>query len=111
MGIGELIGNMLRGNPQQSKGQSRPCPNCGQTINLGMERCPQCGVRIKSMFRRKCPRCGSLNELDVKKCSKCGYDFDAESERAKKTFYVCPICGYRMESLYTSCPACNTRFM
>ena len=76
-----------------------------------MERCPKCGVRIKSMFRRKCPQMRHPNELDIKMCTNCHYDFEAELERAKKTFYVCPICGYKMEALLTQCPACNTRFM
>jgi len=113
MGIGEVLGNMLKGGGTTSshKGQVQECPSCGEKVNLSMERCPKCGVRIKSMFRRRCPKCGALNELDIKKCAKCGYDFEAELERAKKTYYVCPICGFKMESMMTQCPACNTRFM
>ena len=113
MGLGEVIGNMFKGGGASSsrKGQVQACPNCGEKVNLSMERCPKCGVRIKSMFRRRCPKCGALNELDIKKCTKCGYDFEAELERAKKTYYVCPICGYKMEAMLTQCPACNTRFM
>lgn len=111
MGLGDLIGNAIKGNPSRDKGQNRPCPNCGESINLSMERCPKCGVRIKSMFRRTCPRCNTYNELDAKKCKNCFYDFEAELERANKTFYVCPICGFKMETLLTQCPACNTRFM
>jgi rubrerythrin len=76
-----------------------------------MERCPKCGTHIKSMFRRKCPNCGSLNELDAPACVKCKYSFEAELERAKRTYYVCPICGYRSEAFLTQCPACNTKFM
>ncbi|MBU0528104.1 MAG: zinc ribbon domain-containing protein [Candidatus Micrarchaeota archaeon] len=93
------------------KGQKQKCPNCGETVDLSMERCPKCGVRIKSMFRRKCPKCKNLIELDAKKCNKCGYSFEAELQRAKKTYYVCPICGYKMEAMLTRCPACNRRFM
>jgi DNA-directed RNA polymerase subunit RPC12/RpoP len=113
MGIGEVLGNIVRGGGAASakKGQVQQCPNCGEKVNLSMERCPKCGVRIKSMFRRRCPHCSALNELDIRKCSACGYDFEAELERAKKTYYVCPICGHRMEAMLTQCPACNTRFM
>ncbi|MEW6748474.1 MAG: zinc ribbon domain-containing protein [Candidatus Micrarchaeota archaeon] len=113
MGLGEIIGRIVQGGGASSKrkGQVQNCPNCGEKVNLSMERCPKCGVRIKSMFRRKCPRCGTLNELDVRKCVKCFYDFEAELERANKTFYVCPICGYKMDGILTRCPACNTRFM
>lgn len=114
MGLGEIIGNIVKGGggmPSDRKGPSKPCPNCGETINLSMERCPKCGVRIKSMFRRRCPKCSTLNELDVKRCTRCGYHYEAELERAKKTFYVCPVCGYRMEALLTECPACATRFV
>lgn len=113
MGLGELIGNMIKGPPPGSgrKGQVQSCPNCGERVNLSMERCPKCGVRIKSMFRRKCPRCQALNEIDAVKCTKCGYSFEAELERANKTFYICPICNYKMSDFLTRCPACNTRFM
>jgi hypothetical protein len=86
------------------------CPNCGEKINLKMERCQKCGVRIKSMFRMRCPHCETLNEIDAKKCGKCFFDFEAEFERANKTFYICPICGYKMDTAYTRCPACNTKF-
>lgn len=110
MGIGDVFKNMFGGAPK-GKGEPAKCPNCGEKVHLNMERCPKCGVRIKSMFRRKCPRCGTLNELDIKKCVKCFYDFQAEVERAKKTYYVCPICGYKMEAMLTACPACNRRFM
>ncbi len=113
MGLGDVIKGFVKGPPPSSsrKGQVQKCPNCGEAVNLSMERCPKCGVRVKSMFRRKCPKCQTLNELDIKKCTKCGYNFEAELERANKTYYVCPICGYKMEAMLTQCPACNTRFM
>lgn len=112
MGLSELIGNALRGKGGgERKGQAQPCPNCGETLNLSMERCPKCGVRVKSMFRRKCPKCGALNEIDAKRCESCGYEYEAELERAKKTFYVCPICNFKMDSVLTACPSCGTRFM
>jgi rubrerythrin len=113
MGLGDLVSGFLKGPPPSSsrKGQTQSCPNCGEKVNLSMERCPKCGVRIKSMFRRKCPKCQTLIELDAKRCTKCGYNFEAELERANKTFYVCPICNYKMEAMLTQCPACNTRFM
>ncbi len=113
MGLGDILKGVVKGKPPSSdrKGQVQKCLNCGETINLSMERCPKCGVRIKSMFRRKCPKCGNLVELDAKKCTKCGFSFEAELERANKTFYICPICGYKMETMLTQCPACNTRFM
>jgi len=110
MGIGDILKNVFKGRKKE-KGQAQDCPNCGETVNLSMERCPKCGVRIKSMFRMRCPRCGELNELDIKKCKKCFYNFEAELERANKTSYICPICGYRMSTIYTRCPACNRRLM
>jgi len=110
MGLGDIFKGMAAGRGSDRK-EPAVCPNCGEKVDLGMERCPKCGVRIKSMFRRKCPKCGTPNELDIKRCTKCRYDFEAELERAKKTYHVCPICGYKMDSLLTQCPACNTRFM
>ena len=111
MGLLEIVGNMIKRPPDAGKAQSQKCPNCGETVNLAMERCPKCGVRIKSMFRRKCPRCGTLSELGIRKCGNCFYDYEAELEMAKKTYYVCPICGYRMSAYLTQCPACNRRFV
>jgi anaerobic ribonucleoside-triphosphate reductase len=112
MGIFDLVKKVLKGSGGSTrKGPDQKCPNCGEIVNLSMERCPKCGVRIKSMFRRKCPKCKTLNDLDVKKCTKCRYNFEAELERAKRTYYVCPICRYKMEAMLTRCPACNTRFM
>jgi anaerobic ribonucleoside-triphosphate reductase len=113
MGLKDLFGNLTKGPPPSGggKGQVQNCPNCGERVNLSMERCPKCGVRIKSMFRRKCPKCQTLVELDAKACPKCRFSFEAELERANKTFYVCPICGYKMEAMLTQCPACSTRFM
>lgn len=87
------------------------CPNCDEFVNLKKERCPKCGVRIKSMFRYRCPKCQTLNELDLKKCVKCFYDFEASSEKPKKTSYLCPICNYSMDAILTECPSCGTRFM
>ena len=88
----------------------RDCPNCGKKLKLSMERCSNCGVRIKSMFRMRCPNCNTVNDIDAKHCSKCIYDFSPEAEVAHKTFYTCPICGYKSEFLSTSCVACGTRF-
>jgi anaerobic ribonucleoside-triphosphate reductase len=113
MGIFDIFRKAIAGESGDSgyKGPRQKCPNCNESVTLGMERCPKCGVRIKSMFRRKCPQCSTLNELDAKRCSNCKYDFEAELERAKKSYYICPICGYRSEALLTHCPACKTRFM
>ena len=110
MGLIDFIKTMLRGTVS-GKGDWYKCPSCGEQINLGMERCPKCAVHVSSMFRRKCPKCQTLNELSNKRCSNCGYDFEAELERAKKTFFQCPICGYKNEAYLTRCPVCNTRFI
>lgn len=103
--------DLLFGKGQGHKGKKYKCPNCGADVYLDMERCPNCGVRIKSMFKKKCPKCETLNSIDAKKCEKCGYDFEAELLRASKSYYVCPICGYKMETIMTRCPACGTKFM
>lgn len=111
MGLGEIIGNALKGRPKKYGGGQYKCPNCDAMVTLDMERCQNCGVRIKSMFRKKCPRCGERNEIDAVKCQKCFFSFEAEEERIKKTYYVCPICGHKSEAFLTRCPACNTRFL
>jgi len=111
MGFGDLIGGFFKSNKSVGKGQMKKCPSCGDKINLSMERCPKCGVRIKSMFRRKCPKCGTLIQLDAAKCTKCFYNFEVVEKRAKKTYYVCPRCRYKMNARYTRCPACTVKLM
>ncbi|MEK6982459.1 MAG: hypothetical protein AABX38_06000 [Candidatus Micrarchaeota archaeon] len=110
MGILDIFKTMLKGNSNSNKGQKQKCPNCGEILFLNQERCEKCGIRVKSMFRMSCPKCKNLNELDAKKCTKCKYDFEAEFARAARTFFVCPICGYKSEAYLTECPACSTRF-
>ncbi|MBI2079121.1 hypothetical protein HYT84_00020 [Candidatus Micrarchaeota archaeon] len=111
MGLLDIFGQMVKGSGPSKKGPKQTCPNCGEIVFINQERCSKCGVRIKSMFRRKCPKCKSLNELDSKQCSNCKYSFEAEFERAKEKVYICPICGYQSTALLTSCPACNTKFI
>lgn len=111
MGLLDAIGEALSRKKTTLADKDYKCPSCGAKVTLNMERCPSCGVRIKSMFRKKCPKCSELCELDAKVCPKCGHDFEAELARAKKRVWRCPICGYEMETLYTRCPVCNTRFM
>ena len=113
MGLLDIFKGVLGGGKsgKTHKGQKQKCPNCGEFVTLDMERCPKCGVRIKSMFRMKCPKCKTLNELDAKKCKECGYNFEAELARAKKTYFICPICRYKSDAFLPKCPACGTRFM
>ncbi|MFA5049933.1 MAG: zinc ribbon domain-containing protein [Candidatus Micrarchaeia archaeon] len=105
-----LFKSVKKNNPYA--GIFKPCPNCKKKVNLGYERCPNCGVRIASMFRKKCPKCKTLNDLDAPICKneKCKYDFSAEMALAHKKKYKCPICGYEADYFMISCPACGTRF-
>ncbi len=104
--------DLFRGKKHSKfKSKKRKCPNCGETVDLTMKRCPKCGVRIKSMFRIRCPRCKTLNEIDAKRCVNCGNPFEEEKKQKPKTYFVCPICGYRMTDFLTQCPVCGTRFV
>ncbi|VVB97951.1 Double zinc ribbon [uncultured archaeon] len=103
--------DVLLGKDSGPKGRKAKCPSCGADVTFDMERCPSCGVHIKSMFRKKCPKCEELNEMDAERCVKCKYDFAVELARAKKTVYVCPICGYKADYYMLRCPSCNTRFV
>lgn len=108
MGLLDLLFGKKGG--KNTLGGKQKCPECGADITLNMERCPSCGTRIKGMFRKKCPKCGESNEIDAERCVKCKYDFAVEIARARKTVYICPICGYRASYYMLRCPACNTRF-
>lgn len=111
MGIVDVLAGALGGKEKKTlASKDFKCPNCGARVTLDMERCHKCGVRIKSMFRKKCPRCKALNELDAGICVECGYDFESEVRAAKKTQYVCPRCGYKMDVYMMKCPVCGVRF-
>lgn len=112
MGFFDFIGKGLEGKKEKSTLASKgyKCPNCGADVKIDWERCQKCGVRIKSMFRKKCPKCQAMNQLDAKICENCKYDFEAEIRAAKKTVYKCPRCGYEMEAYMQQCPGCGVRF-
>ncbi|MEM2948458.1 MAG: zinc ribbon domain-containing protein [Candidatus Anstonellales archaeon] len=110
MGVLDLLLGWLKGKPKYAE-KKYECPNCGEEITLNMERCPKCGTRIKSMFRKKCPKCGTANQIDAKKCEKCGFDFEELEVKERKTIYRCPRCGYRMDYYATRCPSCGIKFM
>lgn len=88
-----------------------PCPNCKKPVNLSMERCPGCGVRVASMFRIECPKCGTMNKLDAKECEKCKKFLGVIEEEGKGKEFICPLCGYKMKTLLSQCPGCDARFM
>jgi hypothetical protein len=111
MGLFDVIAGALGGKGKKTlASKDFKCPNCGAKVTLDMERCYKCGVRIKSMFRKKCPKCKELNELDAKVCGNCNYDFEAEVRAARKTQYRCPRCGYKMGVYMMKCPVCGVRF-
>lgn len=109
MGFADIFSGFFK--KRRGDGKPHKCPNCGEMVTLDMERCRKCGVRIKSMFRMRCPRCQNLVDLDASRCQKCWYEFEAHEERSKKTYYICPICGYKSEVFLTRCVVCNTRFV
>ncbi len=103
MGLLDFLKNLFG----KKNNQKMKCPNCHYyPLTADMERCPGCGLNVKSMFRLQCPKCGSYNELDAGKCMKCGYSFSPEEE---KVSYNCGVCGYQSESFFTICPTCGTR--
>lgn len=108
MGIFDMLTNFF--HKDSYAGEIRKCPNCKEKVDLGWERCPKCGVRISSMFRKKCPKCKSLNDLKASICKKCEYNFVAEQKRAKKKTYTCPRCGYGAGYFMLKCPVCKARF-
>ncbi len=88
------------------------CPKCKAEVNTSMERCPQCGTHVASMFRLECPHCKTANPLDSEKCSKCGQALvpPTAPDQPRRNFYTCPRCGYKADFYMLSCPSCGTRF-
>jgi len=110
MGLLELISDAFKRKPHAER--KAKCPKCGAEITLGMERCPNCGTHISSMFRIECPKCKTANDVDAKFCSKCGYDLsDKKAPLPSEISYRCPICGYTANYYMLSCPSCGTRFV
>jgi predicted RNA-binding Zn-ribbon protein involved in translation (DUF1610 family) len=109
MGILDLLGNIIK--PKAHSNIESKCPKCGTPVNMGMERCPSCGVHIESMFRIECPKCKAANDLKAEKCTKCGYALIAPPSTGGKTQYRCPLCGYSADYYMLSCPACGVKFV
>jgi|GEM_PF-1306807 ribosomal protein L40E len=94
------------------------CLKCGEWVWIKEEKCPKCGTPLSEMYKKRCPKCGTLNPLNAEKCVKCGYDFALEEVNIEKALnekeevkYVCPVCGYEMDTFMTQCPVCGTRFI
>lgn len=111
MGLADLVKDALKGKGVRANLGQAQCPKCKAKVDLSLERCPNCGTRIASMFRMKCPECGAANPLDAKKCEKCGHDFETERAQLRTPKYRCPICGYEADYYMLSCPSCRTRFV
>lgn len=109
MGLMDLVSGILK--PKRHSDLSGKCPKCQTTVNMGMERCPKCGVHIDSMFRIECPKCKTANELKAEKCSKCGFALVQSPADTGKTQYRCPLCGYVADYYMLSCPACGVKFV
>jgi len=109
MGIFDLVSSALKPKPLANR--KAKCPKCSADVTLGMERCPQCGTHIESMFRLECPKCKAANPLTAGKCEKCGYDLGGTKEPSGGVTYRCPICGYVADYYMLSCPSCGTKFI
>lgn len=109
MGLFDLVKNAVKPKPYAER--KAKCPKCKAELKLGMERCPECGTHVESMFRIKCPKCEESNPIRTEKCSKCGYSFVAQQVSSGKVRYICPICGYEADYFMLSCPACGVKFV
>ncbi len=114
MGLLDMLKEVFSGKKKTRSrfgGKKHKCPKCKEEITLDMERCPNCGTRISSMFKINCPKCETENSIDAKVCKKCGYNFEsAEKESVHQPQYRCPICGYVANFYMLRCPACGTKF-
>ena len=64
------------------------CPDCGETIKVGDEYCPRCGVKLGGDTHQfVCPRCGEALNDNERFCHRCGLSLVegySESEPEKK---------------------------
>ncbi len=104
----ETLQRSASGKKQVLKAQ---CPKCKAPVDTSMERCPSCGTHIESMFRLECPDCHTQNPLKAERCSKCGRVLLPPPAQPAKSYYTCPICGYKADYYMLSCPSCGTRFV
>lgn len=112
MGLLDLFRTAVK-LPAGGKPIDAACPKCKAKVNTAMERCPGCGTRIASMFRIECPKCKTANDLDAAECVKCKESLrpSASGEAPSKSYYNCPLCGYRADYYMMSCPACGVKFV
>jgi hypothetical protein len=109
MGLLDLVSGAIKPKPRSDL--KAKCPKCKIDLNMGMERCPQCGTHVESMFRLECPKCKSANDLKAEKCAKCGYPLSEQIAPPSKEQYRCPICGYVADYYMMSCPSCGVKFV
>ncbi|MFA5106651.1 MAG: zinc ribbon domain-containing protein [Candidatus Micrarchaeia archaeon] len=113
MGLLDLLKGVVGSGGSKSgvgSGVTLECQNCKAKIDSGMERCPNCGVHLSSMFRIKCPKCGTTNQWNAEKCEKCGTSFRS-AQSSGKSSYKCPRCGYVADYFMMSCPSCGVKFV
>lgn len=70
--------------------ETKPCPSCGNNVEVGKKFCPECGYNMESEVdsevaaepaepaesSAKCPSCGSEIESGLKFCPECGQKLD-----------------------------------
>lgn len=67
--------------------ETKPCPSCGSSVEVGKKFCPECGYNMDSEAdskeaeetaesSAKCPSCGSEIESGLKFCPECGQKLD-----------------------------------
>jgi ribosomal protein L40E len=68
----------------RTKSDSKVCPSCGASVDIGAASCPSCGFRFPVDLKSGCPVCGSpLNRLT----------------RISPNLYVCGICFSELERI------------
>jgi len=103
MGFFDFLKGLFK---QEKKQEILKCPNCEHAILIDMDRCPGCGLNIKSTIKLRCPNCGAANEGTAEKCSECG-----ASLKDARFIYRCHVCGNESEKFFAVCEVCGTRMV
>ncbi len=91
--------------PGEPEAMTRPCPVCGNDINVRAIYCLHCQKNVSGYV--ECSRCGETKVPDdLKHCWRCGYLMEQEEKidcprcyswKGQRNEFPCKVCGYNFE--------------
>ncbi|MBI5365556.1 MAG: zinc ribbon domain-containing protein [Planctomycetes bacterium] len=98
------------GSRPRTKGSTRECPNCFETINAESKSCRYCGIILTTPeLTDHCPNCFGQQAPGGQFCLRCGANMETGlvGDQVRRR---CPKCGILATGMETICVVCRTPF-